>query len=179
MRLLLRVVFLLLLDPISGPTAPSPPAALPERGRPADTVSALDSLGRLARSDPAVRARLAELLRSPDSTAAIAAHWLGRAGAPGAALLTDALRDPRPRTRRLAAYGLGERGRPTRRARAELIRLLSDPSDSVAGMADWALTRGGAGAGPPLARLLRSLRFGATDVRVEPSSRCDAWDRWP
>jgi HEAT repeat protein len=128
----------------------------------------LDSLGALARTDPAARQALLAAIRSgEDEVAPYAAVQLAQAGPQALSLLTAALRDADPRVGRLAAYGIGELGPRGRRAVPQLVAAVAGADDSVAAMANWAITRVSPRAGGNLLASLRDLRFGEPGDRAE------------
>lgn len=135
------------------------------------TPAGLEAAGRAPASDSLALALLTAALgdaRMP--IADRAAWWLGQRRTEGVPVLVAALEDPRPGVRRSAAYGLGSLGAEAAPTIAPLAHLLADPSDSVAGMADWALQNIGPAAATPFVTVVRALRFGAVPVRVRAAT---------
>jgi HEAT repeat protein len=117
---------------------------------------------------PAALRRLGGELRDTSRAVAMrAADRLSDAGVAAVPILMEALADTARQTRVVAAYGLGEVGPEARNSVPILVRYLSSADDSVANMADWAITQIQPKAGPYVA-LLRGLRFG------DPFERADA-----
>lgn len=135
-------------------------------------LTRLDSIGPRAATDPESLAELSRALRHPiPEVAARAAYWLGTAGAAAVPVLVAALSDPSPRLRASACYGLGLIGRPAGAAIPALARVLAGDDDTVANMADWALSQIEPAGPPTITRLLRTLRYGDEQERIAAASR--------
>jgi HEAT repeat protein len=128
----------------------------------------IDKLGESAPKDPGAIPQLGRWLRDPSRAVANhAAEWLAKTPSGATPVLLAALAETAPQTRVVAAYGLGLVGPDASNAIPGLARQLGGADDSVANMADWAISqiqpRGG-----PYITLLRGLRFG------DPFERADA-----
>jgi HEAT repeat protein len=117
---------------------------------------------------PASLRRLGGELRDTSRAVAMrAADRLSEAGVAAVPILLEALADTMRHTRVVAAYGLGQIGPDARNSVPILTHHLSGADDSVANMADWAISQIQPKGGPYIA-LLRALRFG------DPFDRADA-----
>lgn len=144
------------------------------------TPAALEAAGQAPAADSSALALLtAALADARLPIADRAAWWLGRRGPAGVARLVAALDDSLSTVRRVAAYGLGSLGAEAAPAIQPLAHLLADPSDSVAGMADWALQAIGPAAATPFVTVVRALRFGEVPIRVRAATDLGRLDAEP
>ncbi|MEZ4586199.1 MAG: hypothetical protein R2909_07350 [Gemmatimonadales bacterium] len=100
----------------------------------------MDSLAALAAERPEALSRLAtSLLASTREIRSAAAERLAALGAEGREPLEAMLLAEPADARVAAAYGLGLLGPNARRSLPSLLRVLGEPDDSAAAMANWAI----------------------------------------
>lgn len=175
-------VFLILIGAMTGcgpdsrrdqPAVQAPASALIQ-----DTVETglllaeIDRIGPGARVDRAARLQLGSAIRNPrPEVASRAAYWLAQAGPASIPTLLATLRDPSTLARTSACYALGLLGPGASGAVPALARQLAGASDSVANMADWALSQVDPTGTARLVPELRALRYGAALERADAASR--------
>jgi len=157
-------------DP-SGDPGP-PPATVQAGGDPRERLAELDRIGPTAATDGSALAQLAAAIRDPRPEVVNgAAQWLSKAGQAAVPSLLAALSTPSVQTRTAACYALGVLGRDAQDAVPALLRQLAGESDSVANMADWALSQVEPSGAITLLRELRALRYGTGLERADAASR--------
>jgi hypothetical protein len=125
----------------------------------------VDSIGRLAATDPRARARLLAILQRDPSNKILnqAAAWLRKSGGAAIGPLVRATRSTSDSTALArVAYALALFGPRTGRNREivpALAELLGDEHRTVAVMAEWALGQVAKDTRDPRVRLYRALRF--------------------
>jgi HEAT repeat protein len=128
----------------------------------AERLKEIDQIGPTAVQDRAARANLGRALRDPrDSVRRQAASWLSKSGYEAIPILVTTLSDTNTNARVEAAYALGLMGASAGSAVPALSRALGGNSDTVANVANWALSQiGGARGKGGLIPLIRNLRYG-------------------
>ncbi|MEO8139376.1 MAG: HEAT repeat domain-containing protein [Gemmatimonadota bacterium] len=134
-------------------------------------IAELDRIGPGAKTDREALHRLVGAIRDPrHAVATRAAYWLGQAGSQAVPSLVEVLADSSVHARLSACYALGLVGTGAQRSVAALTRQLGGASDSVANMADWALTQILGSRRATLVEQLRDLRYGTTPERSASAS---------
>ncbi|HSE68072.1 MAG TPA: HEAT repeat domain-containing protein [Gemmatimonadales bacterium] len=132
----------------------------------------IDRIGPTAVKDRAARANLGRALR--DSRSAVrrqAAYWLSKSGYEAIPILVTSLSDTNTYARVEAAYALGLMGEAAASAAPALSRQLGGNIDTVANMANWALSQIGPRGKGGLIPLIRNLRYGNAFDRAEAARK--------
>jgi len=134
----------------------------------AERLKEIDQIGPTATKDRAARANLGRALRDPRrAVRSQAASWLSKSGYEAIPILVTALSDTNTNARVEAAYALGLMGTAAASAAPALSRELGGNIDTVANVANWALSQMGPRGKGGLIPLIRNLRYGNAFDRAE------------
>jgi HEAT repeat protein len=121
----------------------------------------IDHIGPTATTDRTARVQLGRALGDPRrAVREEAGYWLSKSGPEAVPILVGALSDTDTRTKVAASYALGLMGETAAPAVPALTRELGGDIDTLANMADWALSQVGPRGKGGFIPLIRDLRYG-------------------
>ena len=128
----------------------------------------IDRIGPTATTEQAARVQLGRALRDPRlAVREQAGHWLSKSGPEAIPILVAALSDTDTHASVAAAYALGLMGEAAAPAVPALTRELGGNIDTLANMADWALSQVGPRGKSGFVPLIRDLRYGNAYDRAD------------